>query len=334
VDPLSQGALGAALAATPAPRQRVAAAVAAGALSGMAPDLDVLIRSASDPLLFLEYHRQFTHALAFVPVGAALCALLLFPLLRRWLPLATLFGCCLLGYGSHGLLDACTSYGTQLGWPFSDARVAWNRISVVDPLFTLPLLILVALAIWQGRRFAAVAALWAVAYLTLGAWQGWRAEQAAWALAAARGHVPERLIVKPSFGNLLVWKSVYLSDGTFHVDAVRLGRRAVWYPGTRIARLEPGRDLPWLEPGSVQARALERFRRFSDDHLALDPDNPGLIADIRYSVVPNRAEPLWGIRLVPDSEAGDRPVQFVQNSRATAAQREALWTMIRGAPEA
>lgn len=334
MDPLSQGALGAALAATPAPRQRVAAAVAAGALSGMAPDLDVLIRSSSDPLLFLEYHRQFTHALAFVPVGAALCALVLYPLLRGRLTARALFGCCLLGYGSHGLLDACTSYGTQLLWPFSDARVAWNVISVVDPLFTVPLVALVLAALWRGPRLALAAALWAAAYLALGTWQGHRAEQAAWDLAVARGHAPQRLTVKPSFGNLLVWKSVYLSGGVFHVDAVRLGRRPVWYPGTRIARLDAGRDLPWLEPGSVQAQALARFRRFSDDHLALDPDDPGLIADIRYSVVPNRAEPLWGIRLAPDSEAGDRPVQFVQNSRATAAQRAALWAMIRGAPEA
>ena len=46
----------------------------------------------------------------------------------------------LLGYGTNGLLDACTTYGTLLLWPFSNARIAWNNVSVIDPLFTLPLL--------------------------------------------------------------------------------------------------------------------------------------------------------------------------------------------------
>src|SRR5690606_29471703 len=45
-----------------------------GALGGMAPDLDVIIRSASDPLLALEYHRHFTHSLAFIPIGGLLVA--------------------------------------------------------------------------------------------------------------------------------------------------------------------------------------------------------------------------------------------------------------------
>ena len=55
-----------------------------GALAGMAPDLDVLIRSSTDPLLFLEYHRQFTHSLAFIPIGAALCTAILYPFVRKW----------------------------------------------------------------------------------------------------------------------------------------------------------------------------------------------------------------------------------------------------------
>ena len=43
-----------------------------------------------------------------------------------------------MGYATHGLLDSCTSYGTQLFWPFSDVRVAWDTMSIVDPLFTVP----------------------------------------------------------------------------------------------------------------------------------------------------------------------------------------------------
>ena len=57
-----------------------------------------------------------------------------------------------LGYSTHGLLDACTSYGTQLFWPFSNERISWNNISIVDPLFTIPVLILVVIAIRTKKR--------------------------------------------------------------------------------------------------------------------------------------------------------------------------------------
>ena len=56
-----------------------------GAAAGMAPDLDVLIQSSTDPLLALEYHRQFTHSLLFVPIGALLCAAMLYPIVRKQL---------------------------------------------------------------------------------------------------------------------------------------------------------------------------------------------------------------------------------------------------------
>ncbi len=142
MDPVTQGALGASVPQAFSRTTTVVAATLFGAVSGMAPDLDFLIRSDTDPLLYLKYHRQFTHSLIFIPVGSLICALVFHWLLgRRWqisFGLTYLF--CLLGYATHGLLDACTSYGTQLLWPFSDARFAWNTISIVDPLFTLPLL--------------------------------------------------------------------------------------------------------------------------------------------------------------------------------------------------
>ena len=50
---------------------------------------------------------------------------------------------------THPLLDACTAFGTQLFQPFSDYRVAFNTISVADPLYTTPFLICL---IWASRK--------------------------------------------------------------------------------------------------------------------------------------------------------------------------------------
>ena len=70
MDPLTQGLIGAALPQSLCNKKYLLVAGSLGMLAGMSPDLDVLIRSSSDPLLFLEYHRQFTHSLLFIPFGS------------------------------------------------------------------------------------------------------------------------------------------------------------------------------------------------------------------------------------------------------------------------
>jgi inner membrane protein len=111
----------------------------------MSADLDILIRSSSDPLLFLEYHRHFTHSFIFIPFGGMLCALALHWVLgQRWnIRFRQTWLFCTLGYATHALLDTSTSYGTMLFWPFSEERFSWSIVSVVDPLFTVPILALV-----------------------------------------------------------------------------------------------------------------------------------------------------------------------------------------------
>ena len=329
MDPISQGVLGVAAAQAISRKPQTRRAAFMGLAAGLAPDVDVFISSATDPLLSLQFHRQFTHALAFIPVGALLVALVLHPLVgRSALRFRTTYLFCFAAYATHGLLDACTSYGTQLLWPFSDLRVAWNTISIIDPLFTVPILLLAALAIWRkSPLLARCALLWAVAYLTLGVVQRDRAAAVGHDVAAARGHVVERLSAKPTFGNLLVWKVIYESEGVFYVDAVRVGLGSRHYPGAAIAKLDAARDLPWLPPGSQQARDLERFRWFSGDYLAVAGDNT--ITDIRYSLVPNEIDGLWGITLSPGA-ARHEHVRYAGRRAVTAAKWQAFRDMLLG----
>lgn len=140
MDPVSHVVLGASLGYAVFGRKLGRTAALAGGLAAFAPDADIFIRSASDPLLAIEYHRGFTHALIFAPVGAAIVASV-WMLRQRWRPQArTIWLCCLIAYVSHCLLDAATSYGTQLLWPFTNARAGWDLISIIDPIFTLALL--------------------------------------------------------------------------------------------------------------------------------------------------------------------------------------------------
>ncbi len=328
MDPLSQGVLGAAVAQLIASREQMPRAALLGGLAGMAPDLDVLIRSSTDPLLFLEYHRQFSHSLVFVPFGALLCALVAFPLNRHSISFGRTYAFCLLGFATHGLLDACTSYGTQLFWPFSDHRVAWNNVSVVDPAFTVPLLLLLGFATYRKTPVAAwIGCAWAVGYLLVGVAQRERAEAFGQDVAAGRGHGVVEIEAKPAFGSLLLWKTIYEVDDRYYVDAVRLGAGATAYLGQSVSRLDVSRDLGWLEAGSQQARDLERFRWFSAGMIALDPNREDRVIDIRYSLLPNRIAPLWGIQLHRGTDL-KRHVAFLTMRALSQADRDELFHML------
>ena len=301
----------------------------AGALSGMAADLDVLVRSGRDPLLFLEYHRQFTHSLVFIPVGALVCAILLTLLLRNRADFRSLYLYCLLGYASHGLLDACTSYGTQLFWPFSDIRIAWDIISIIDPLFTVPVMILVIAGMATRRQaYPRAALVYGLAYLALGQFQHERALDALHSLADSRGHIAHRATVKPTLGNLHLWKLIYEQDGRFHVEAVRIGFDTSYIEGESVSSRI---DIQELQPGPLQTHDIERFRWFSDGYIAHYPDNPLMIGDIRYSLLPNRIQPLWGILLDPSAPL--QHAEFIPTRDMTDSTRKKFFSMLLGDPE-
>ncbi len=332
MDIVTQAVLGSSVPQALSMPKRIGAATLFGALSGMAPDLDGLIRSGTDPLLYLEYHRQFTHSLVFIPVGSLLCALLLyFVFARRWaMTFRETYVYCLLGYATHGLLDACTSFGTQLLWPFSDERISWNTVSIVDPMFTLPLLILVTLGVKRNSVvFARVALIWVVLYLGFGAYQHTRVMEVGEALAAERGQTPLKIEAKPSFANLLLWKVIYEIEDGYYTDAVRAAPRITVYRGQFVPKLDVSRDLPWLDPDSQQARDLERFNRFSKGYLSVDPVNPRRITDMRYSMVPNEATGMWSIWLDPEAAASAH-VEVKQDRDTSGPRRDKFARMMRG----
>lgn len=336
MDPLSQGVVGMSAAQSVAKQKQLMVASLIGFLSGMAADLDIFIRSPTDPLLFLEFHRQFTHSLIFIPIGGFICAICFYGIMalrqKKGLSFKQTYLFATLGYATHALLDSCTSYGTQLFWPFSSERIAWNNVSIIDPLFTLPLLLLVMIAaVKRSKKWGYIGSIYGLCYLSLGFVQEHRAYQAAYELALTRGHTPAQLSVKPSFANLIVWKSIYSYQGQYYIDGVRVAEQTSYFPGTTVKKLVLPEDLPWLMPHTQQAIDLERFRWFSSDHLALDSRNPNRIIDMRYSMLPNTIDGLWGIVLSPTATESDH-IQWVTNRDVNQRKHSlfTLWQMIKG----
>jgi len=300
-----------------------------GCLAGLAPDLDIFIQSSADPLLFLEFHRQFTHSLVFIPIGALIVAAALYRLTKHSLSWQEAYLACLIGYATHGLLDACTSYGTQLFWPISNYRVAWNNVSIVDPLFTLPtLVIVITAAVKRSKVLTYVGLGWALTYLIFGVVQHERAWSGAVQLAESHGHFPHRLTLKPGFANLILWKAIYEYEGHYYVNAIRVLGDVQGCTGNEIEKLDLEKHLPELDPTSQQALDIERFRWFSQDYLAFR-EHDLLVIDMRYSTVPNEVEPMWGVRL-DKSAALDQHVQWWTERGADSRQREKLFDLIAG----
>ena len=330
MDPLTQGVLGATLPLSVARKSHLRTAGLLGLLSGMAPDLDVLISSSTDPLLSLEYHRQFTHSLIFIPIGGLICALVLYLLFarRRSLSFGATYLYCTLGYATHALLDSCTTYGTLLLWPFSDMRVAWNVISIIDPAYTLIILTLVLLSVKTQRQlFARFALAWVVLYPLFGLYQRDRAIEQGYLIAEQRGHAPSRLMARASYGNLVLWRVIYEAEDSYYVDGVRVGVNNKHFLGSSVPKLNTVRDMPWLDPNSQQAKDIQRFTWFANGYVALDPNQKDRIIDLRYSTLPNSTKPLWGIQLSPDADPTAH-VDYQMVRDASPEVRQQFFTML------
>lgn len=142
MDSITQAVLGAAIGEAMLGRRIGAKAAVAGAIIATIPDLDVICYLFYDSYDMLSIHRGFSHSILFSVLASFVVAYLLkkfhwaveLKYLRlwvfSWLALIT-----------HMLLDAFTAYGTMLLFPFSDRRVSWDAINVVDPVFTIPMIL-------------------------------------------------------------------------------------------------------------------------------------------------------------------------------------------------
>jgi inner membrane protein len=332
VDPLTQASIGAAAAAIVCRKAETRHALLLGALAGAAPDLDVLIRSETDPLLALQYHRHFTHALLIAPlIGLLVAALfkrLFFWKHYRYRRLA-LFG--MMGAITHGLIDACTSYGTLLYWPISHHRESWDIISIIDPIFTLPLALLSVIAfVFRRPRFAQFAVALCLIYLSLGSYQRGQATQFAAQIADERGHEPEELSVRPSLANILLWRIVYRSGDQYYVDAVRTTpfTDPKQYLGSIVDAFSEESAQIIAPEDSVLADDIERFRFFSQGYLYRYSDEVNVVADLRYAMFPDSIKPLWGIRMNPANPEDHVSMEYFREPSQRSLDR--LWRMIRG----
>lgn len=153
MDSLTQIALGAAIGELTLGRKIGYKAALWGGFAGTLPDLDVLFGLFLDPVDYLHIHRGFSHSVFFAFIAAPLLALIVTrffnppeTVYRDWL---TLFFVALF---THPFLDLLTGYGTQIFNPITDYAFEVNSIFIIDPLYTIPLITSIVLAIRLPRN--------------------------------------------------------------------------------------------------------------------------------------------------------------------------------------
>lgn len=258
MDSLTQAALGAAVGGAVLGRRLGRKAVLIGALLGTLPDLDVVI-DYGDAVANVTEHRGFSHSLFVLTGLGSLLAILAsrfapardIPLRRWWL----FFVLCL---ATHPLLDALTTYGTQLWWPLDLRPSAWPVLFIIDPLYTLPLLVGIGIALitGNGRRAPAWGLALSGAYLIFAFAAKTLVEQRLEPVLAAHGLEEAPRLVQPTPFNTLLWR-ITVIDGDNHYEAL-----AGVFDGNRPPHLEVyarGAELESLALESARGQRLDWF---------------------------------------------------------------------------
>lgn len=222
MDSLTQFALGAAVAEATIGRKVGHRALLWGGIVGTLPDLDVFV-PLGDAVRDFTYHRSASHSLFVLALATPLIAWLITRIhpgtrehFRRWMLAIYLV------FASHVLLDSFTAYGTQILWPIFTTPVSWSTIFIIDPLYTLPLLVGITAALVmtrqsdRGHRVNRIGLILSSAYLawTVGAklYVEARFDDA----LRAQQIQHQRVFTTPAPFNSLLWRAVVRDHGAYY----------------------------------------------------------------------------------------------------------------------
>lgn len=298
MDSLSQAALGAAVAVAITRGRNPRRAIVYGAVLATLPDLDVL-QSYENDLQAMINHRSWSHAFLVHLVLGPLIGLLLASADKTWSRLrwiALVVGV----WTTHAALDGFTIYGTWLFWPFSVQPVMGGSIFIIDPLYTLPLLVAL-FVVWHrpGSRLVYRSAMLGLVasslYLGWGLYARQHIEHIARQSLADEELQSTRITATPTPFNSILWRVIAMDKEVYHEGYFNFLDRRDSIHFDSVPR----------HPGLVDAIPdrihFESFENFNHGYYKLDREDGKVIAsDLRMGL-----EPYFKFRFViQDSQTG------------------------------
>lgn len=223
MDSLSQIVLGAAVGEKVLGKKLGNKALLYGAIAGTIPDLDVYVGKLFDPITAIEIHRGFSHSILFFVLISPLLGWGLSKVekhnnisFRR----ATLFW--FVGLFTHALLDAFTTWGTQLLYPL-DIRFSMHSIFVIDPLYTLPFLFCLLMVMRYKRNIPKrqqwnhIGLIVSTFYLLLTVVVQQVVSMRFESRLKAENISYVRKIIKPSPMNIILWNSIIEVENGYYI---------------------------------------------------------------------------------------------------------------------
>jgi inner membrane protein len=123
---------------------------------------------------------------------------------------------------THPILDCFTNWGTQIWQPFSDMRVQWNTVSVVDPIYTVPfaLCLIAAGQFVRSSHWRTVVTwlgiVWSCGYLAFTYWHKTIVEESLLGEMARRNIKVVQHQTNPSIFNNIVWTGIAEGDTAYY----------------------------------------------------------------------------------------------------------------------
>lgn len=344
MDSLTQAVLGASVGEAVLGRKAGNKAPLWGAIAGTLPDLDVLLNPFVDDLEGLLLHRTFTHSVFVLTLLAPLLGWLVNKLYRNSQNIKTagfkdwtwLFFWALV---THPLLDAFTNYGTMLFYPFSQYRVEWNTIFIIDPLYTLPLLIGSLSVLFLKRntllrkRIIVMALAMSWGYLTLTCINKYHVSQVIQSNMQEQQLKATKYMSAPAPFTNILWSIIIKTEAGFHVGYYSL----LDDTDHIMFKFIPQNDdllLPYTQKSEMAESKINRLITFTKGFFAIQPhENSVLFNDLRFGMRTGwfdlTKDYIFSF-IIKAEENGISVVQKPQNIQPTVEDLHRLWERIKG----
>lgn len=337
MDSVTQIVLGAAVGEAVLGKKVGGRAMLWGGIAGTIPDLDVFIKFFTDHVTAAELHRGFSHSLVFCILLAPVLGFLVHKIHQK--RSATRSGWSWLFFWAlvtHPLLDAHTVWGTQFFWPF-EYRLAYKNIFVVDPLYTLPFLFFLLLALFtrrsspRRRLFNNAGLIISSSYMVLTLIFKWVSFNEFEDRLKIEGVEYVQMDTRPTPLNSILWNAQIETKSGFRIAYYSL----LDTEEIKFSKEHPKNDY-LLNPVRNQ-KIVQQLIKISDGWYMVEDNGDGSLGfiDLRFGQIgvdPDNSPFLWRFQLIPnpDGSVTCNRIQDHVNDVGIGVALKGLWKRMQG----